>query len=559
MANYTRNTLTGSLAPVNNELEKIEQSLKDKLDRAPSTGQTNQLKASLDANSNRILNLPAPSTPNEPARLKDVQEANGSSIFPPQDGLVGNYLSTDGTTPFWSGAVATALDTKLTDLTTLGIMSSTRVYPVGAVVPTSGYAIAGDGGKGDWRRTALTGQIANRTPINLGDGLFNDSNGNQWELVSKSILLQAVGGKSDGATDDSNAIDAGIFWGDKTGGKLVFGFGVTLTGRIDIDNLTVDISGLSMDFSILKLVDNADNHVVFLSGQTSIKLSNLTIDQNRANQTAGHGVRLGGTNRTRFDNLRIINVNSYGIGVQGGSNYKPKWTNIEIENCGSDGIDIKDYNNNNDVIVIDNATFKNVSTINTNDVAIDVRGGINATNITVTTETGSSSRGVRFRQGGSQGRAGFGVINGFVFKGHGADTTIAIDLDSESKNFVISNIDCTDCAIVINQTANSTGGVISNITATGLTNNGMNLGGADMIINNVNMTNAAGSSRLVDVLPTATNNQINNFLFDETTASTQAVRIQAGALNTSLSNGSLRGGVVGDSGTGTVQTNVRAI
>ena len=73
------------------------------------------------------------------------------------------------------------------------------------------------------------------------------------------------------------------------------------------------------------------------------------------------------------------------------------------------------------------------------------------------------------------------------------------------------------------------------------------------------MTNAAGSNRLVDVEATATNNQINNFLLDETTAATQAVRIQSGALNTSLSNGSLRGGGVGDAGTGTVQTNVRAI
>ena len=72
MANYTRNTLTGSLGPVNSELEKIEQSIKDKLDRNPSSSQPNELLDNLDANSNRITNLGAPNNPNDAARLKDV-------------------------------------------------------------------------------------------------------------------------------------------------------------------------------------------------------------------------------------------------------------------------------------------------------------------------------------------------------------------------------------------------------------------------------------------------------------------------------------------------------
>ena len=58
MSNYTRNTLTGDLAPVNAELEKVQQAITDKLDRNPSTGQANQLENTLDANSNRIINLP---------------------------------------------------------------------------------------------------------------------------------------------------------------------------------------------------------------------------------------------------------------------------------------------------------------------------------------------------------------------------------------------------------------------------------------------------------------------------------------------------------------------
>ena len=77
MTDYTRNTLTGVLAPVNNELEKIQVSLRDKFDRDPDIGQSNELKTNLDANSNRIVNLPLPLTSTEPARLIDLANLAG--------------------------------------------------------------------------------------------------------------------------------------------------------------------------------------------------------------------------------------------------------------------------------------------------------------------------------------------------------------------------------------------------------------------------------------------------------------------------------------------------
>ena len=77
MTDYTRNTLTGVLAPVNNELEKIQVSLRDKFDREPDIGQSNELKTNLDANSKRIVNLPLPLTSTEPARLIDLANLVG--------------------------------------------------------------------------------------------------------------------------------------------------------------------------------------------------------------------------------------------------------------------------------------------------------------------------------------------------------------------------------------------------------------------------------------------------------------------------------------------------
>ena len=60
MSNRTINTLSGSLAPVNAQLEKLQANIEDKLDRIPDSGQMNALEDTLDANSNKIINLPKP-------------------------------------------------------------------------------------------------------------------------------------------------------------------------------------------------------------------------------------------------------------------------------------------------------------------------------------------------------------------------------------------------------------------------------------------------------------------------------------------------------------------
>lgn len=63
MARYTRQTVT-SLAGINSELTKIQTALADTLSRKGDT--PNQMEGTLDANSNRILNLPTPVSDHEP-------------------------------------------------------------------------------------------------------------------------------------------------------------------------------------------------------------------------------------------------------------------------------------------------------------------------------------------------------------------------------------------------------------------------------------------------------------------------------------------------------------
>ena len=81
MSRYIRKELTGSLSPVNSELEKIQNSIKELLSR---TGETpNQMLANLDMNSQRIINLPFPQTPSEPLRLGDVVSTQASEVLVP--------------------------------------------------------------------------------------------------------------------------------------------------------------------------------------------------------------------------------------------------------------------------------------------------------------------------------------------------------------------------------------------------------------------------------------------------------------------------------------------
>jgi hypothetical protein len=231
MSNYTRNTLTGNLAPVNAELEKVQTAIADKLDRNPSTGQANQLENTLDANSNRIINLPAPSHPNDPARLADIAASQGSSVLPPQVGQVNKYLRTDGTTPFWdvvlkatvglgnadntsdankpvSTAQQTALNLKTDlDTTTTALISSVVVYSAAVIIKTNGFTTSGDGGASSWKQNGVTGQVVSQSPSQIfvatGVGnLLNDANGVQWSLKSYPHNVHMLGAVGNGSTND---------------------------------------------------------------------------------------------------------------------------------------------------------------------------------------------------------------------------------------------------------------------------------------------------------------------------------------------------------------------
>ena len=70
MARYTKTGTPSTIGEVNAQLDLIALAIDDTYSRVGDS--PNQLESTLDVNSNRIINLPAPTSPSEAARLFDV-------------------------------------------------------------------------------------------------------------------------------------------------------------------------------------------------------------------------------------------------------------------------------------------------------------------------------------------------------------------------------------------------------------------------------------------------------------------------------------------------------
>ncbi len=129
----------------------------------------------------------------------------GQKYYNTDTDLVEYFVDTGwGTTPPTGGSQPSILDGG----TTVDLINSTVIYPITAVVNTTGYSITGIG-DGRWKQTGVVGQTPSKSPMQLGAGLLNDGNGVQWSLVVEdSVNVKALGAVGDGVTDDTLAFTA---------------------------------------------------------------------------------------------------------------------------------------------------------------------------------------------------------------------------------------------------------------------------------------------------------------------------------------------------------------
>lgn len=424
---------------------------------------------------------------------------------------------------------------------------------IGDIVKTYGYYESGDGGHGAWRKVGNDSSLS-KDPSSLGTWRVTDSIGSIYELQTLELNILQLGAIVDDVTfDNGDIIEIANDWSNTTNLTYVLPVGVTYSSyALLANNISVSVRGFGKDKSTFFLMDGSNNNAAHVINGGYLSITDMTIDQNYENQTAGHGIRSGGCERLHVFNTRVQNVLNYGIGFQGGTSKDVRINNVDIINTGNDAIDIKDYNLNNECIYIDNLYVSGHSRDDEDDCAIDARGEINANNISINATT--DCIGVRFRQGGDQGRSGFGSYSNVVFHGNGIEGTYAIHQESTRGNFV--NITAHDAYAPFWQSYQSTGGSITNLNAEGTTGyNGMLISGQNLLMNNVNIANADSdvASLLFNITGSASNVRISNINMVNNTDSTNSANIQTGATNIEIVGGFVSGNDIKDTdGTNTI-------
>jgi len=242
MTTYTRNTLSGSLAPVNNELEKIEVSLREKLDRNPSVAQNNEMLDDLDMNSNRIINYPDAVndsdliTKGQVASLAPVQTVNGQTgnVSIPTQIQIDNGVVFDN-----------IAEMKSSSLEIGQLVKCKRYYALGDLVEGLEFEV-----------------VAGSTGTDDGGSFHNLANGNQAELITDGVVnIKQYG--ADDSSDSTAEIQATI----DLGPSKIYSEGDFTTTGLDIStSVKFSIGGLEItndDTSALVIQDSVsvDNRV----------------------------------------------------------------------------------------------------------------------------------------------------------------------------------------------------------------------------------------------------------------------------------------------------------
>lgn len=364
------------------------------------------------------------------------------------------------------------------------------------------------------------------------------------------VSVKDFGAVGNGVANDTAAIDAAI--AATLGKKLFFPSGTYLTDKISIISLTgVNLEGEDKYTTIIKSNTNISDHVISYINAVDCSLSNLTVDQNKAGKTAGHGIRFGGVDGITIQNVIVKSTHSYGIGFQAGTSKNVLINGFEIHDCGRDGIDLKDSNLANENINITNGVIYNYGIDLINQVAFDIRGPANVSNIQITCDN-PSNRGFRFRVATVQGRAGSGVAS-----------NIQVTLnDSASYGFNIEGV--TNTSVAVNNVVvyggflgvlGSAGCLFKNLSCVGPRDSeALSIQGIDNIIDGLIID---GALRGIDMEPNASGNIVTNFNIKNILGA-ESIRIQAAANNNTFTQGTITDGtLLSDSATGTIIENVR--
>lgn len=338
-----------AVSAINSNNAILETAFDNTLSRDGTT--PNQMGANLDMNSNHILNLPSPSSADEPVRLQDLADyATGGTVTfngLPFGGATGATLvknSTADNDAVWGGN-SLSFD-KRSDVTTSRIPSSITSITINRY--DTGYPI----------------QPA--TYVRGNNGILNltDAGGNPWDLPVTTGATAEVyaypewfGAKHDGTTDDAPAFRSCMsYLKPLQPATMYLGSGTYLMGTVSSGSCILIYNGVSIkgegDSSVLKLKTNISPAASFalmgqLTGTSTDRVDNVTysdfkIDGNVAGNT--YNIYMPGIYSSHNFNMTIDNVyiqnwpgsQAITLGQNagiGGLSVIPTSVNPRVQNC----------------------------------------------------------------------------------------------------------------------------------------------------------------------------------------------------------------------------------
>jgi hypothetical protein len=214
--------------------------------------------------------------------------------------------------------------------TALFISNFKASFPVGTIVETLGYSTVGDGGSGKWKKSSVTGQTVSQSPAQLGSGILNDANGNQWGLVvEEKVNAKSLGAVGDDTADDTLALRAWLL----TGSSHYFPSGTyKTTGSITKSGADYLITGDGRHLSILKSYGNYSTLILDNSGFEIFRaeLRNFAVIANTGNKTSGASIEATGSLRSSL--FKDIYVRHYFDAFVFNGCTKFKMVNIAYDN-----------------------------------------------------------------------------------------------------------------------------------------------------------------------------------------------------------------------------------
>jgi hypothetical protein len=148
---------------------------------------------------------------------------------------------------------------------------------VGTIVKTLGYATVGDGGSGQWKKSAVTSTVS-QSPAQLLNGLLNDVGGKQWSLVTLLNEMQLGGLATNTLTQNNLAFQAFFNAMPATGGNFSI-LGGDYTSTVGT-TFTISNKAVTLELSKSSLLPANMPIIVKKSGVYSIPESSLQTNRN---------------------------------------------------------------------------------------------------------------------------------------------------------------------------------------------------------------------------------------------------------------------------------------